>query len=205
MIAYPKILTIYKSEFYTVGQHIMISDDNSKIAAGKSNTAILLILENELTNFKFGVITYHMPLEPKIEEVSLTHSKVLFKKIIKFMNDIIWFFAGDFNITPNSKAYSYITKLACCIWKDCINCSNQNCSNQNCSNQKLITTSTTYPITNHAYIRNFEFSGCLDYIFFSTSKKIECIDIKYTIINSIIPNINHSSDHISIYAKFNII
>jgi len=48
MIAYPKILTIFKSEFYTIGQHVLISDDNSKIAAAKSNTAILLILLGKL-------------------------------------------------------------------------------------------------------------------------------------------------------------
>jgi len=138
-----------------------------------------------------------MPLEPTIPQVSLIHAKILFKKISKFMKDIIWFYAGDFNITPDSITYSYIKKIAGCIWKDY---------------NKIKLTSPVYPITNYAYIRNFEFAGCIDYIFFSkynlnghNINKIECIDIYYSIINNIIPDINQPSDHISIYAKFKII
>lgn len=92
LIAYPNKLTISKSEFYCVGKHIMITDENSKISASKNNVAILLILESKedisinSINSKFGIVTYHMPCEPSIPQVALSHSKVLYKKIIKFMN-----------------------------------------------------------------------------------------------------------------------
>ena len=185
LIAFPKFFSIIKSEFYTVGQHIMVIDDNSKIAAGKTNTAILLLLENQSINLKFGVITYHMPLEPKIPHISMSHAKVLMKKIGKFMENNIWFYGGDFNITPDSKTYQYLASINNCIWL----------------NLQL------YPITNHAYIRGYEFSGCLDYIFYSKQslRNIECIDVQYEIITTIIPNNKHPSDHIPIYAKFKIL
>lgn len=185
MIAWPSTLTLIKSEFYTVGQHILVTDENSKLAAGKTNTAILLLLEqsNQINGLKFGVINYHMPLEPKIPHISMSHAKVLIKKINKFMEGNNWFYGGDFNITPDSRTYQYLLTMANCIW------------------DKI----ETYPITNHAYIREFEFSGCLDYIFYSKNDKIKQIYVQYEKIISIIPNNIFPSDHIPVYAKFKII
>jgi mRNA deadenylase 3'-5' endonuclease subunit Ccr4 len=189
LIAYPKTLKIVKSEFYTVGQHIMVTDENSKLAASKTNTAILLLLEQ--TNVvghlnginKIGIVTYHMPLEPKIPHVSMSHSKVLMKKIFKFMEDNIWFFGGDFNITPDSRTYQYFISVANSIWEK----------------------NNEYPITNHAFIKGFEFAGCLDYIFFSKHLTYDnCLKIKYDNVTNIIPNNIYPSDHIPIYAKFNL-
>lgn len=185
MIAWPNILTLAKSEFYTVGQHIMISDEYSKLAAAKTNTAILLLLEqkDQINGLKFGVVTYHMPLEPKIPHISMSHAKVLIKKINKFMENNMWFYGGDFNITPDSRTYLYLASISNCIWYN-IN---------------------TYPVTNHAFIRGFEFSGCLDYIFYSKNDKIKQLEVKYDNLMEIIPNNKHPSDHIPIYAKFKII
>jgi hypothetical protein len=55
LIAYPSNLTISKSEFYCVGKHIIITNENSKKAASKSNLAILVIFENPSINLKFGI------------------------------------------------------------------------------------------------------------------------------------------------------
>ena len=184
LIAWPKTLNIVKSEFYTVGQHIIVTDDNSKLSASKSNIAILLLLENPSINFKFGVVTYHMPLEPKIPHISMSHAKVLMKKILKFMALDTYFFAGDFNITPDTRTYNYLSSVNNCIWSTFFN---------------------AYPITNHAHIKGYEFSGCLDYIFYSNNGNIKCDDVKVEKVNGIMPNNDHPSDHIPIYAKFRLI
>jgi mRNA deadenylase 3'-5' endonuclease subunit Ccr4 len=179
LIAYPCSLNIIKSEFYRIGNHIIITDDISSNAASRSNTAILAIFENPLINTRFGVVTYHMPCEPSIPQISLIHSKILYKKIIRFMNKNRWILAGDFNMVPDMIAYKYLSSFTRCIWKDVL---------------------TYYPITNHAYIKRFEFSGCLDYIFYSDDLK--CLDIKFNKINNIIPDVLEPSDHIPIFATF---
>jgi mRNA deadenylase 3'-5' endonuclease subunit Ccr4 len=181
LIAYPSNLTISKSEFYCVGKHVIITDENSKKSASKSNIAILVIFENPSINLKFGIITYHMPCEPSIPEIGLTHSKVLYKKILRFMKNIKWIFAGDFNMLPDSQAYVYLSSKINCVWKKYL---------------------TFYPITNHAYIKGFEFNGCLDYIFYSDGLK--CNNIEYNKIKNIIPDKDEPSDHISIFATFEI-
>ena len=185
LIAYPSKLSIIKSEFYSVGQHIIITDEISKISASKTNTAILLILGDPYSNFKFGIVTYHMPLEPTRHQVSLSHIKVLYKKIIRYMNGTGWILAGDFNILPDSKTYMFLTNQnnIGCIWKDKLN---------------------YYPLTNHAYIKNFEFSGCLDYIFY-TKDKLKCNNVVVNMIKNIIPDQYNPSDHIPILAEFSMI
>jgi mRNA deadenylase 3'-5' endonuclease subunit Ccr4 len=181
LIAYPIKFGIFKSEFYHVGQHIKIKDKISLYASNKTNIAILLILEDKKINFKFGIITYHMPCEPILQEIGLLHTKLLYKRIITFMRNLSWIFAIDFNMTPESIGYNYIINQDInCIWKD-----------------KL----KYYPITNYSYINNNEFSGCLDYIFYN---KCICKDIIIEKVNNIIPDINNSSDHIPIIGIFNI-
>ena len=73
-----------------------------------------------------------------------------------------YFFAGDFNITPDTRTYN-------------------------------------------AHIKGYEFSGCLDYIFYSNNGNIKCDDVKVEKVNGIMPNNDHPSDHIPIYAKFRLI
>jgi 2',5'-phosphodiesterase len=181
LIAYPSKYQIVKSEFFHIGQHIMITDDNSKIAASKSNIAILLILEDPTINLKFGIATYHMPCVPTIPKISLIHCKVLYKKIYRFMSNIEWILAGDFNMLPDSIAYQYMITKSNCIWQHCMN--------------------NIYPITNHAYIGS-EFSGCIDYIFYSKNQ-IKCKKIKISKHNNkIMPNKDEPSDHLPIICKF---
>ena len=182
LIAYPRTLNIIKSEFYCVGKHILISDEISARSASKSNTAIFVIFENSLINLKFGVVTYHMPCEPSIQQIALTHSKILYKKIIRFMDNNQWIFLGDFNMTPEFKAYEYLSTKINCVWKNYLK---------------------YFPITNHAYIRGFEFSGCLDYIFYSNGLK--CTDLQFSKVNNILPDISEPSDHISIFATFDLV
>ena len=179
LIAYPSYLTIIKSEFYCVGKHILITDDDSAKAASKLNIAIFIIFENQSINTKFGIITYHMPCEPSVPRIGLIHSKILYKKIIKFMADTVWIFAGDLNITPDTISYSYLSSKTNCIWKNYL---------------------TFYPITNHAYIRGFEFSGCLDYMFYSDG--IQCQNLLFPKVNNILPDVSEPSDHIPILATF---
>ena len=181
LIAYPIKYSITKSEFFYVGKHIIVSNENSKISASKTNVAIMIILENPTINFKIGVCTYHMPCEPTKPQVALTHAKVLYKKLIKFMESTEFIYAGDFNMTPDSYAYSYLKNNLNCVWKDYL---------------------SFYPITNHAYILGNEFSGCIDYIFYT--KKLKCINVKYDEINNIIPDIKQPSDHTPIIATLNV-
>ena len=197
MIAYPAKLQINKSEFFNVGQHIKVVNDNSRKAASKSNIAIFAIFEDPTINLRFGIITYHMPCAPTIEEIALLHCKSIYTHIKKFMLDIDWIFAGDFNMTQNTLAYAYMVERLNlgCIYKD---------------------TLRHYPITNHSLILNKEFAGCLDYVFYrkgKISKKdsstiryirkgLICDKIKLTKLNNIIPDKYEPSDHIPIVASF---
>jgi len=197
MIAYPLKLQIIRSEFFNVGQHIKITDENSKKAASKTNIAIFAIFEDPTINFKFGIITYHMPCVPTVEEIALLHCQTIYLHIKKFMKDINWIFAGDFNMTSNTMAYKYmVEKLNLgCIYKDTIR---------------------YYPITNHSLIFDKEFAGCLDYVFYrkgkiskenSTNiryirKGLICEKIKLNKLTNIIPDKYEPSDHIPVVSTF---
>ena len=182
LIAYPNYLTISKSDMFTPGKYIKITDDITSKAAGKMNTSIMLMLENPSLKIKFGVVTYHMPCEPNFLQISLMHSKILYKKIIKFMEDTKWIFTGDFNILPDTITYKYLQTNCNCIWKDYL---------------------TYYPITNYSHIKGNTFKGCLDYIFYSKNN-MTCKKVVFNGIDNVIPNSSESSDHISIKAIFNI-
>ena len=95
------------------------------------------------------------------------------------MDNNEWIFVGDFNMTPDSIAYQYLSGMAKCIWKDYLG---------------------NYPITNHAYIRGIEFSGCLDYMFYS--EKLKCSNAIISEVKNIIPDKKEPSDHIPIFASF---
>jgi len=181
LIAYPSNLEIAKSEFYCVGKHVVITDEASQKSASKTNTAILVLFEDLSINFKFGIVNYHMPCEPSIPEIGLTHSKILYKKTIRFMENNSWIFSGDFNMTPDTRGYKYLSDNAKCIWRDRVG---------------------YYPITNHAYIKGYEFSGCLDYIFYSSN--LECSNVIFSELKNIIPDEKEPSDHIPIQASFQI-
>jgi mRNA deadenylase 3'-5' endonuclease subunit Ccr4 len=197
LVAYPTRLQIIRSEFLYVGQHIKVVDDISRKAASKPNIAIFAIFEDPTINLRFGIITYHMPCVPTIQEIALLHCKTIYEHIKRFMSDINWIFAGDFNMTPDTLAYKYLTdglNLGC-IYKDTIR---------------------YFPITNHSYIFDKEFAGCLDYIFYrkgkinkknlSTIKYIRkgliCDKIKFNKLNNIIPDKYEPSDHIPVIASF---
>jgi mRNA deadenylase 3'-5' endonuclease subunit Ccr4 len=182
LIAYPNYLKILKSEFFTPGKHVRVIDDITSKASGKMNTAIMLILENPSLKIKFGVITYHMPCEPNFLQISLMHSKILYKKFIKFMEDIKWVFTGDMNILPDTITYKYLQSNCNCIWKDYL---------------------TYYPITNYSHIKGNTFNGCLDYIFYSKNN-MSCKRVVFNGLDNIIPNSSEPSDHISIKAIFDI-
>jgi mRNA deadenylase 3'-5' endonuclease subunit Ccr4 len=196
LIAYPDYLNINKSEFFNVGQFIEINDDISRKASSKNNIAIFAIFENKNSNLKFGIITYHMPCVPSIPQIALLHSKTIYRHIKKFMNNINWIFAGDFNMTPDTIAYNYLVNTINlgCIWKDVLR---------------------HYPITNHAYISNFEFSGCIDYMFYNKGKinikdtpikyigsNLICNKVKLNKLVNIIPDKYEPSDHIPIFSLF---
>ena len=188
--------TLAKIIIFIVGQFIEINDDISRKASSKNNIAIFAIFENKNSNLKFGVITYHMPCVPSIPQIALLHSKTIYRHIKKFMNNINWIFAGDFNMTPDTMAYNYLVNTINlgCIWKDVLR---------------------HYPITNHAYISNFEFSGCIDYMFYNKGKinikdtpikyigsNLICNKVKLNKLVNIIPDKYEPSDHIPIFSLF---
>jgi mRNA deadenylase 3'-5' endonuclease subunit Ccr4 len=200
LIAYPNRLLVLKSDFYCVGQHIPVTDENSRKASIKTNTAIMALFEDQQTKSKFGIITYHMPCVPLIQEIGLLHCQTLYRHIKKFMLGDYWVLAGDFNMMHDSLAYKYMIEKAKlgCIWKDTIG---------------------TYPITNHAIIATKEFEGCIDYVFYRKGcysrknsstiifkrKGLICDKIKLNSLTAIIPNKYEPSDHIPIISEFLII
>ena len=197
LIAYPSRLTIIKSDFFIVGQHIKVIDNNSRKASIKTNTAILALFEDTNLNVKFGVSTYHMPCVPLIQEIGLLHCQTLYRHIKNFMLDDYWVLAGDFNMTPDTLAYKYMINQAKlgCIWNDTIR---------------------TYPNTNHSVIASKEFEGCIDYVFYKKGKYnkknsstlifkrkgLICENIKVNNLTTIIPNKYEPSDHIPIISIF---
>jgi len=183
LIAYPNKLSIVKSQFIQIGRYINPHNDMSLLAASKRNVAIYLLLESKSFNYKFGVITYHMPCEPKNPLVGYYHNKIIYRKAIKFMSNNRWILAGDFNMLSDTQSYKYLVKKKDlgCIWKDKLH---------------------RYPITNFAYIKDNEFSGCIDYIFY-LKDNLKCIDVKIDNINNIIPDKIQPSDHIPVIAIFN--
>ncbi len=200
LVAYHSRLNINKSEFFNVGQHIKINDENSKKASSKTNIALFVILEDPTTNLKFGIITYHMPCVPSIEEIALLHCKSIYAHILRFMKNIDWIFAGDFNMVPTTLAYKYMVEELNlgCIYKDSLR---------------------FYPITNHSLILGKEFAGCLDYVFYRKGKisrknpniiryirkGLICDKVKLNRLNNIIPDRYEPSDHIPLIVKFLII
>jgi len=197
LIAYTDRLKIINSDIFNVGQHIDPIDDISTKASTKSNCAIYCIFESiKKSDLRFGIITYHMPCEPTIQEIALLHCKTLYAHIKKFMKGINWIFAGDFNMMNDALGYKYLStrKDIGCIWKDTLN---------------------YYPITNHALISNKEFAGCIDYIFYKKGNQLKnkkyikyrksnliCQKIKVNKLINVIPDLDNPSDHIPILVIF---
>ena len=186
LIACPNTCTVLNMEFYKVCQeqpnNSTITPDMLKQIKKNKNTAILLLLRDESANLNFGVVTYHMPrLNPNPDITSLNLAQTLYRKIIDFMGENCWVYVGDFNVLPNSPAYSFLQSRANCIWHDSFG---------------------RYPLKNNAVILTDVFSGCIDYMFYSTN--LVCVpgSVIFREATTILPNSVEPSDHIPIIATF---
>lgn len=197
LLAFPNKLKS-KIYYYKVCQEQNIGPELYKfehIVKRNNNTAIIALLEDTDTGFKFGVITYHMPrIMPNKHKFSFHESniiadgisnelaKMLYTKINEIMGRNYWIYAGDFNIVPDSQTCKYLEASANSIWKNCVG---------------------KYPFTNNGIVQNNQFQACLDYMFYS--RNLRCKNVIYTEALKIIPNNKEASDHIPIIANFNTI
>ena len=185
LIAFPNTLGLLNSESYKVCQEQLETPaikSNMFQIKKNNNTAILLLFRDRSSNFNFGVVTYQMPrIEPNPDIISLHLAQTLSNKIISFMDKNSWVYAGDFNILQDSPAYDFLKSVFKCIWRDFVK---------------------GYPLTNNAVIKQKEFSGCIDYMFYS--ENLDCVSVIFKEALSIMPNSDEPSDHSSIIAKFSI-
>lgn len=178
LIAYPNdSFSVEQVEKVVVCDQLLGRNTNENLAKKKKNEAIFIKFTDSIEDSSFVVGTYHAPCSVDNEEVATLHANCLVKFALEtFPSDHI-ILAGDFNVTPNRQAYHHITSLLKSAW-DLIG---------------------KFPITNHAFIKGTEFSGCLDHVFFTSS--VECKRVLVDSPTNIIPDSRHSSDHVPVIVE----
>ena len=171
----------YGARYYMGYVDNIIADDISN-AIGRTN--IFMVMKFEKDRKEFAIANYHMPCAYSRPNVMKWHIKEILDILKGFKCPLI--FGGDFNSTPLSEVYRIITakmKSACSEGLD------------------------KEPITNYTFTsRNGEFEGCLDYIFYNNSDKLELISVAdVEDVEEYLPNMDNPSDHLSLAANFRLL
>lgn len=168
---------------------------------------MLLCLKLSINHQHFCVINYHMPQSHQNQTIGLLHLIACIQNINKFVNNLKFIFAGDFNFQPFSLLYQVITKGG--NYKNNVDKSTNYDTSQ--FNLKVSTCmSNCYPdnllYTNYVHtLDHLPWHGCIDYILTSPGWKVIHVD---NVVNDFVegpfPNQNESSDHLMIGATLNL-
>lgn len=215
-----KNLITYKNETY---QSNFLLKNIESIVKKKSNSLIMVCLKYG-SDSVFWIATYHMPCEFRNPDLLMYHALILLKSVQDEVNDEPYILCGDFNFTPDSEPYKYICKkqqsskkttseiatdltlstaptlpASPLIWNDV------------CAKFNLMPIKSAYltfhgeepTYTNYVNGWNGIFMGTLDYVFYSGMKVTYVEKIRTN--QQFLPNENESSDHLPIYAEFNLL
>ena len=159
------------------------NDVNSNIENAKKRANLVVRMKIHLNNGKsFYLYNYHMPCAFKTPLVQILHIRAL-KRIIASFPDIPYILAGDMNILPTSKEYTFLTTP---------------------DDDVSIAPKSSYFIANKEEPKftcfNYttfagEFCGCLDYIFVSDEFKVLKSHLLLT-TETELPNADCPSDHL---------
>ena len=165
----------------------------SNIENAKKRANLVVRMKIHLNNGKaFYLYNYHMPCAFKTPFVQMLHIQAL-KRIIESFPDIPYILAGDMNILPKSKEYTFLTTNTLSTE-----------DNQYFDSRISIIPKSSYFIANKEEPEmtcfNYttfggEFCGCLDYIFVSEEFKV----LKsHLLLNTTteLPNADCPSDHL---------
>ncbi len=166
-------------------------------ASKRNNRAIYVELEDGTSGRRFSLATYHVPCCIDIPEVKRLHIEALFGWVKSKSKKNSFIVAGDFNILPSDEIYRDIIKIA------------------EPDPSVSVSVSASVSVSSYASATNLEFTNwsdttysggifkeTIDYIFYDTSgfNVIESGALLKT--NTICPNKNVPSDHLPIYADF---
>lgn len=154
---------------------------NTNLENAKKRANLMVRIKIRLNNGKaFYLYNYHMPCAFKTPLVQILHIDAL-KRIIASFPDIPYILAGDMNILPMSKEYSFLTDTTSPITlKSSYLIANKEEPEFTCFNY------TTF---------GGEFCGCLDYILVSDEFKVLKSHLLLT-TKTELPNADCPSDHL---------
>jgi endonuclease/exonuclease/phosphatase family metal-dependent hydrolase len=200
-LSFMQKVSLYVKEYTAlIPEYIRVIEETVKEAKWKKNYAIrmTLRLKHKAEEKEFIVYNYHMPCTFKTPIIQFLHLSV-FKRLILKHHMIPTIFAGDFNITPSSDEYNFLTgnpipesKSVYLPKEDQEDISYQ-------SFKMMPNTSQTAQFTCHSETKfGGYFKDTLDYIFVSNANITNSNLLLQT--DEKMPNSICPSDHLPIYA-----
>lgn len=175
--------------------------DNLMEAKTRNNIAIRVILSEKGKEQKFMLYNYHMPccFQKPIIQIMLIDA---FKRVMGKHKDIPMIWGGDFNLTPNSEGYNYLTGGVLSERNQIYLSYGEHVKDIYYSVLELNNEGEPpYTIYSHTKFGG-EFKGTLDYFFISKKEDWKIIDAERKVLSaSKMPNKEHPSDHLPIYCE----
>jgi mRNA deadenylase 3'-5' endonuclease subunit Ccr4 len=176
----------------------------------RANTIIMTKLTDKTTNNKAVLATYHMPCAYWAPKVLTIHTVEMLKLCQRYAGDLPLIIASDCNFKPDSYQYNIVTTGSI----DGSHPEHPDTSALGMTgwNTKIKPMNSAYksvvgkepPLTTQTYSKmtNCLFKATLDYIFYTNIKPISTEIILDVTDETIYPNEEEPSDHLSLYVSF---